>query len=608
MALIVAAGCGPQQAVKPIKAAPPPSANGEARLRNGDFLGAAAEFARLSSSGNSAENSRYRAMAALAYLDGGDPESATTLLTELSPESENTTPLATLARVTIDDFATGTAASLQRIESVDPRKLSPYQKSVYYRTLGRSWMFNRSYSAATTAFIAADAYVLPKLKREALHNSIWRALSHMDDTAIHAASANALRRETAWLDLAKVARANMHNSAALAIGIQNWQSAHPQHPANITLVEQLYELSESLSAQARHIALLLPFQGAYANAAIAIRDGFLSAWYAAPNHGSRPAVSVYSVDANTVNSVYDTAVANGADLIVGPLEKSAVEALTTRPELPVRTLTLNAVGNAVDATGEITGLAHLFQFGLSPADEAASTAEKAHADGHVRAVTLAPQTPWGKRLTDEFKRRWQELGGILLTEANYGGKENSYADSVKHALNINLSEARAAALGRALSRTIQFEPRRRADVEAIFIAGFPLSTRQLVPHLRYFRAESVPMYSTSHTYTGAINAAADEDLDGLRFGDMPWLFGAADANTFTLFKQNWPDSAPGSARLFAFGLDAYRILPFLARMRYQPGLRIPGTTGQLRMEPNGRVVRDLTWARFASGVPNLIDR
>ena len=610
LTLTITAGCGPQQAVKPAKVAPPPSANAETRLRNGDFLGAAAEFARLANSGDNQSSSRYRIMAALAYLDGGDPDSATTLLTQAPAEATGISQLHALALAAADTLAAGTEESNRHIAAVDSKKLSRYQRSVYYRTLGRISMRNRAYTAATSAFIAADAYILPATQRAQLHHNIWSALSHMDDAAIRAARADGLRREGPWLDLAMAVRPNLHNSAALASAIENWQTTHVQHPANISLVEHLYEVSESLAAQARHIALLLPFHGIYANAADAIRDGFLSAWYAESGAGTRPTVYIYSVDAATVNAVYDSAVANGADLIVGPLEKSTVEALTARDELPVRTLTLNITDNApaTSSTGELGAPAHLFQFGLSPEDEAAAAAERAWADGYSRAVALAPETPWGKRLVGEFNRRWLELGGVMLAETLYGGAENSYAQSVKHALNIDLSEARSAALRSALNRPIHFEPRRRTDVQAIFIAGFPLSTRQLLPQLRYFRAGSIPVYSTSHTYSGATNAAADQDLDGLRFGDMPWLFGAADTKSFDLFNHSWPDRAPGSGRLFAFGLDAYRILPYLARMRYQPNLRLPGTTGQLRMQPNGRVVRDLVWARFDGGVPKLLDR
>lgn len=584
-----------------------PDKNAVAYLRDGNFSGAAAEFARLSLNSSSTESSRYRAMAALTYLDGDDPESAAILLSKMPSVATVASPLLTLALAASDNFDGGTSEAMGHLELIDAKKFSTYQRNVYYRTLGRLSIFNRAYSAAATAFIAADAYALPETKRVSLHKNIWKALSHMDDAAIHAAYGDGSSREKGWLELVISVLPNLRNKVEITAAIESWQAKYPEHAANLWLIPHIYQLSESLSIQIGHIALLLPFDGTYGNASIAIRDGFLSAWYTAPQDGNRPTVSVYYVDAGRVNAVYDTAVANGADLIVGPLKKSAVETLISRDELPIRTLTLNVADNSIDPN--VTMGSHgsqLFQFGLLPEDEAANVAEKARADGYLRAVTLSPATAWGRRLTKGFSYRWQQLGGVVLAEATYGDQQNSYVESVKHALKIDQSEARAAVLQQALNQTIQFEPRRRADIDMIFVAGFPLSTRQLLPHLRYFRAETVPVYSTSHTYAGVTDAAADRDLDGLRFGDMPWVFGTADIDTFKSFNHNWPNSAPGSGRLFAFGLDAYRILPHLNRMRHQPGFRISGVTGQLRMTPTGRVVRELVWARFVSGEPKLL--
>jgi hypothetical protein len=607
LSLGLAAGCGPQQSVKPAAPVTPPNAAAEAHLRSGDFLGAATEFTRLANSVDGDRASRYRMMAALAYIDGEDFEHARTLLSAPPPEGAIARQLHALALAS-DGLASNPSAAAGQLESVDSRKLTPYQRSVYYRTLGRLAIVDKDYPAAATAFITADVHALPDNKRSRLHSDIWLALSHMDAEAITAAQVNAQRRENGWLALAAAARPNLHNNAALAAAIETWRAEYPQHAANQTLVEQLFELSESLSSKARHIALLLPLKGPYAAPANAIRNGFLSAWYAQPKLGTRPTVSIYAVDAGTINSVYDRAVANGADLIVGPLEKSTVETLAARPELPVRTLALNAAPTTAGGKSGPVGAANFFQFGLIPEDEAEQVAEKSWADGHSRAVALGPDSPWGTRLLAAFSERWHELGGTLLTQATYDSSETSYSASVKQALNVDLSEARAAELRRALKRRIEFDARRRADVDAIFLAGFPLGARQLLPQLRYFRAESIPVYATSHAYAGRENAAADQDLDGLRISDMPWLFGAADFDSFELFNGNWPDSAPGAGRLFAFGIDAYRMLPYLARMRHQPSLRIPGATGLLRMDADGRVFRNLTWVRFAGGVPNLMDR
>jgi outer membrane PBP1 activator LpoA protein len=606
---LILAGCGSQQSVKPTPPPPSPSARVEAQLRDGNFLSAAQEYSRLAQTSNSDKAKRFQALAIFCYLDGGDREAALTTF-EASP-SEDSDPLTVLAMVVLGIGTADGKNAVERLKAIDTRRLTPYQRSVYDRAQARASIGSASYASAFSSYVAADRYILPSTKRAQLHTDIWRTLAAMDGNSITAARSAAIKDEVPWLDLALAVRPNMHEPAALAGAISRWQSNNQNHAANISLAEYLLELSEDLSAKTRHIALLLPFHGRYENAADAIRDGFLSAWYGAQSDKSRPSVSIYSVDATTVNAVYDRAVENGADVIVGPLEKTTVETLTSRPELRVRTLTLNVADNLAASSiddAESPNSALLFQFGLAPEDEAREAADRMRADGHVRAVVIGPESQWGRRIIGRFNERWQTQGGILLDQVTYGTGENTYSNSVQGALNVDLSEARAADLRRLLRREIEFEPRRRADVDAIFLAGFPLGVRQLLPQLRYFRAEEVPMYSTSHAYSGLSNPAADQDLDGLNFGDMPWLFGAADAPSLDLFTSNWPDRPPGSGRLFALGLDAYRILPYLARMRHQPDLRVPGTTGLLSMDENGRVVRRLTWARFSAGAPRLIDR
>lgn len=596
--LVFITACGPQQAVKPAApAAAPPDAAALSRLRSGDFLAAAEAYVQLANTA-SPQAERYRSMAAIAYADAGDFAAARTLL-EQQPVTADA--LYTLALAASDDLHGGGAAATQQLAAVDYGRLTPYQRNVYERVRGRLALARKDFAEAAKAFIEADVYPLPATQRAELHKDTWRALSAMDATALAAARTTATGREAGWLALAMSARPVLHDSAALANAIASWRTTHTQHPATVSLVEYLYELAESLAANTRHVALLLPLEGRYADAANSVKDGFLSAWFADPQADSRPVVSVYAVTDETINAVYDEAIADGADFVVGPLTKPAVESLMRRAELPIRTMALNST--AVFGSPAVAGSA-FFQFGLNPESEAASVAEKAWTDGRTRAIVMAPRTDWGKRVAEAFRERWQRLGGTLLAEVPFGGEETTYSRAVKAALNIDLSEARAGELRRALGRTIHFEPRRRADVDAIFLAGFPASARQLLPQFRYFRAEDVPMYATSHAYDGRPDAGLDQDLDGLVFGDMPWLFGTADRANIDMFKRYWPDSAPGTGRFFAFGLDAYRVLPYLVRMRHHPGLRIPGSTGVLHMDSEGRVLRDLAWARFTGGVPS----
>ena len=117
-----------------------------------------------------------------------------------------------------------------------------------------------------------------------------------------------------------------------------------------------------------------------------------------PGAAQRPVVSVYNANASNIAAVYDTAVANGADTVVGPLEKAAVAVLAGRAELAARTLALNTTD------GDSNHAFNFFQFGLTPEDEAIATADKVWADGYARVVAMAPLGPWGERGDVGFRR------------------------------------------------------------------------------------------------------------------------------------------------------------------------------------------------------------
>ena len=61
------------------------------------------------------------------------------------------------------------------------------------------------------------------------------------------------------------------------------------------------------------------------------------------------------------------------------------------------------------------------------------------------------------------------------------------------------------------------------------------------------------------------------------------------------------------ARLYAFGVDAYVMVPQLGRLRAQPSLELPGETGWLSIDENSQIRRRLQWAKFVEGLPELLD-
>jgi len=98
-------------------------------------------------------------------------------------------------------------------------------------------------------------------------------------------------------------------------------------------------------------------------------------------------------------------------------------------------------------------------------------------------------------------------------------------------------------------------------------------------------------------------------MNGLEFCDMPWLLETNTAETDVsaeTFEQSWPRERIRFIRLYALGMDAYRLLAHLTRLRDDPQNMYAGHTGRLRMDGRGHLRRELPWASFSQGRPRLL--
>ena len=306
----------------------------------------------------------------------------------------------------------------------------------------------------------------------------------------------------------------------------------------------------------------------------------------------------------------------GADLVVGPLQKAAADVIANHSSLPVTTLLLNQISaraNSVSNTQDdtqgdaVTGKqsTRLYQFGLPLEEEARQVAERAWLHGYKRALSITPEGHWGERLFNAFADHWRALGGQLLESQDYPRPNQDFAGPVKRILNVDASELRAKRLGQTLGRAIESQSRRRGDADFVFLAGLPDEARQLRPQLDFYNAVNLPVLATSHVFRGTPNRVADQDLNGITFADMPWIIRPEHPSFSPLraVTDQWPMQAARHSRLHALGIDAYQLVPALVKLRVQSFARLPGATGELRITRDGRVQRQLSWAKFVDGQP-----
>ena len=457
---------------------------------------------------------------------------------------------------------------------------------------------------AARARIGLDPLISDDATRERNHQGIWRALSALPDLNLKTpATDNPVTQ--GWLDLARIMRTAQTDMRHLQEAVLNWGVRYPEHPVSNAFIDSMLNEYLQNHVPASGIAVLLPMSGHLKTTTEAIQNGFISAYYQDRSRGlsgaAEPIIRFYdSGDENTdFMQIYQQAIYEGAHTIVGPLDKAVVNSLAQQTELEVPVLTLNYAENPLSTTS------NLYQFGLLPEDEARQAAELAIRQNKHRAAVLVPNSEWGQRIASAFARRFSELGGRVLVSQQYAADKDDYSWPIRRMLNLNESDDRRQSIEHLLSTDVKFVPYRRQDVEMIFLAATPRAARSIMPAFKFHHAGNLPVYSTSHVFSGHVDPKADRDLNGIIFCDVPWNLVSQNPLKDT-FEQNWPEHK-AYTRLFALGVDAWHLLQNLGYLSNHNYARFSGETGNIYLGANNRLHRELVWAQFKRGVPVYLD-
>ncbi len=452
------------------------------------------------------------------------------------------------------------------------------------------------------AFIASARermFLSGALKDEAYlqnHQAIWASLLQADDIRIeNLAKKTSTRMFKGWLELALIIKRSQIDLDRQLSTLRKWQLKYHGHPAAKVLPGDLDQLEDYVESKADYIALMLPLSGKLASTGKALRDGFMAAYFQAQNAGAQvPQIRIYdTAKSRDFWSLYKQAILDGNELVIGPLLKSSVERLQEEDYLPVPTLALNYGIRDASENPE-----QLFQFGLAVEDEAELAAVYARQQGYQRAVALMPKGQWGERVFKRFSDTWQAQGGQLIEAQFFNGK-GDYNKVISRLFSVDDSERRARKLRRQLGSRLEFQARRRQDVDFIFVAALPAQARQIKPTLAFNFAKTIPVIATSQIYSGKNTPRKDRDLEGVVFCDIPWVLD--NPKMRKKIHKLWPRSRGSLDRLYALGIDAFQLSPRLGQFKVLNHSNIQGQTGQLTMDNHGQIVRSLSFATFKKG-------
>ncbi len=570
------------------------AAQAEQLYRQGDFDNAAQAFLDLADA-HSRDRAHYRLRAAEAYSENGELDNTAQALDGIKPRrlSDEETIRYDLLEAQVDLSRHAPAQALQQLMFDDADLPLPLRtRTLELRARAQSANGDALGSARTRADLDRWLGGADRSQNEAQIIATLQALGPdaLKQRAESLQPGDALRP---WLDQA------LHASGqSLPLVV-----LRPGQPVGTFMPEQNNGMQREREGyeQAHRVGLLLPDSGPLRAVSQPVRDGFFAAHFADTNP-QRPDITIYDSGGTPQDAVvaYQKAVADGADRIVGPLARDAVSAVFAQGNLPVPVLALNQPEH-----GE-TPPPGSAAFGLTPDPEAAQAAEHMLQLGITHAVVITATEDWAERAALAFRAQFESRNGQVLNEARIQDGEVNYADIIRQVLaGVATSKSAPALPGAATAST---DANAAPADTGVFISMRPQQARLLLPQLKLAGYSGLPVFATSHIYAGDYNPGLDRDLDGVQFCDAPWLFDATPGLPKRSDITRALDTARGAGgRLFAMGLDAYALLPYMDWMAQHHDSYLPGATGQLAEDNLGRIQRLLIWAQFDNGAARPIN-
>lgn len=421
----------------------------------------------------------------------------------------------------------------------------------------------------------------PEKHQDAIDGS-WNVLSSLSATTLNKLvireDENTLR---GWLDLTRIYAANRTELSKLQTEIANWQAQYPQNPYNKTLPTRLAGLLQFSTLNVSQVALLLPLNGQAQQFSKAIKAGFEAGMKA--SQASNVQLTIYDTTTQPVAELLAQLEAANTPVIVGPLLKPDVSQLiNSKPTLTV--LALNKPDTVVN-------LNNVCYFALAPEDEAREAANYIAKNQHKAPLIIAPRNEFGQRVAKAFDEQWSNMNGTGAV-VQYFGNTASLTESMNRRSGIRLTGSPVTS-GAAVSSS---------SVDAVYIVATQAELtliKAMIDMEAGNRVRPSSMYASSRSNNSAAGPDFRLEMDGIRFSEIPLLSGA-DNKAYQAAAKDF-SSDYSQLRLYAFGMDAWKLVNSFAEIRQLPNHKINGYTGALTANNDCVINRNLSWLEYRQG-------
>lgn len=352
----------------------------------------------------------------------------------------------------------------------------------------------------------------------------------------------------------------------LVVALYGTPSAFSTHPEN-----HYMEVQASNDSPVPHIALLLPLHSSsFGQAAEVVRQGFVTATMR--DEALPVTIRIYATTDDPLDILisYREALYAGAIMVVGPLTRDGVSALASSRFVTVPTLTLNTADN-IDYMSP-----NLYLFGLQMENEASQVAELAARENRRHAIIINSSSPLSTRLKLAFTEEWRKNNPYATVDSIQFSEDQTFLRSLR-----------------------QFT----ADEDTIVFLALSAKDSRLI---RSYLNPTTPIYATSQIFISNDDALFNHDLNNTNFMDMPWLL-QPDHPAVMAYKHYDTAMNIDQERLYALGIDAFRLMASMMRAHSVYEISLDGVTGHVHFVPPNQFVRESVPAKIKNGKAVLMN-
>lgn len=413
----------------------------------------------------------------------------------------------------------------------------------------------------------------------------------------------------------------------ITLAISEWQMQYPTHPASVHLPRELnFGQDNPVQKKGKKVALLLPLQGRYKVFGEAVKAGYMAAARFYPDEDQQD-ILVLDTTKKSVSYLINEAKVQGVELIVGPLLKDDVAKWVKQSsEIPV--LALNKPKKRRHFHFIPNSSTQICYFSLSPENEATDAARHIFKkEGKRQVLIITAKTPLSHRIVAAFHREWKTLN------AGQGQIYVQYfdsADKLKEAMNrgmglavsgdpVNLSLSPFDLVGLKARPAADFQQNRylnaNDEIDAIYVFATQEELEFIKPMLEMqspdaagkqvtHAAQDIVVKSVPPIYTSSRSQIANGspdyryEMENVQFSDIPLLV-AKNAILSELPAKIQRDYS--LARLYAMGIDAWRLANRFEQLQISKKMRLEGLTGTMTISPNCEIDRKLPWRVYKRG-------